>query len=152
MERGLFALQRLSAMAMAPFVLVHLGLILYAARTDLTAQDILARTRGSGGWIAFYTLFVLSLSIHVPIGLRCILIEWTHLGLRAGAAVHGFARRGRAGRAGSMRSPRNHRAYWAFLGHRLSGLALGLFLPAHLYVLGLALEESRRLEQFLKFA
>ncbi|KAB7604298.1 succinate dehydrogenase/fumarate reductase transmembrane subunit [Verminephrobacter eiseniae] len=51
-----------------------------------------------------------------------------------------------------MRSPRNHRAYWAFLGHRLSGLALGLFLPAHLYVLGLALEESRRLEQFLKFA
>src|SRR6218665_3483252 len=34
----------------------------------------------------------------------------------------------------------------------LLGLALGLFLPAHLYVLGLALEENRRLEQFLKFA
>jgi len=87
MERGLFALQRLSAMAMAPFVLVHLGLILYAARTDLTAQDILARTRGSWGWIAFYTLFVLSLSIHVPIGLRCILIEWTHLGRRAASVL-----------------------------------------------------------------
>ncbi len=51
-----------------------------------------------------------------------------------------------------MKSPRNHKAYWAFLGHRLSGLMLGLFLPAHFYVLGLALEDSQRLDQFLKFA
>ena len=28
-----------------------------------------------------------------------------------------------------MKSVRNHQAYWAFLGHRLSGLALALFLP-----------------------
>lgn len=51
-----------------------------------------------------------------------------------------------------MDSPRRHRAYWAFLGHRLSGLALGLFLPLHFYVLGMALEDSKRLDQFLKFA
>ncbi len=51
-----------------------------------------------------------------------------------------------------MKSPRNHQAYWAFLGHRLSGLALGIFLPAHFYVLGMALEEADRLDRFLKLA
>ena len=51
-----------------------------------------------------------------------------------------------------MKSPRNHQAYWAFLGHRLSGLALGIFLPVHFYVLGLALEQSQRLDAFLKFS
>lgn len=50
-----------------------------------------------------------------------------------------------------MNSPRRHRAYWAFLGHRLSGLALAVFLPAHFYVLGMALE-SARLDGFLKLA
>ncbi|MEJ7929505.1 succinate dehydrogenase [Ramlibacter sp. AN1015] len=52
-----------------------------------------------------------------------------------------------------MKSPRNHRGYWAFLGHRLSGLALAIFLPVHFYVLGLALEEDgQRLDGFLKFS
>lgn len=51
-----------------------------------------------------------------------------------------------------MRSPRNHQAYWAFVGHRVSGLVLGLFLPVHFYVLGLALEDSQRLDGFLKLA
>ncbi len=37
---------------------------------------------------------------------------------------------------------RNHPAYWAFVLHRLSGLALVLFLPAHFLVLGTALNES----------
>lgn len=50
-----------------------------------------------------------------------------------------------------MKSARNHRAYWAFLGHRLSGIALALFLPAHFYVLGMALDEAR-LDQFLKLS
>lgn len=51
-----------------------------------------------------------------------------------------------------MKSPRNHQAYWAFVGHRLSGLALGLFLPVHFYVLGMALERSQRMDNFLKFS
>jgi fumarate reductase subunit D len=51
-----------------------------------------------------------------------------------------------------MKSLRNHQAYWAFLGHRLSGLALGIFLPAHFYVLGMALEKADRLDRFLKLA
>ncbi len=37
---------------------------------------------------------------------------------------------------------RNHPAWWAFLLHRLSGLALVLFLPAHFLVLGTALNEA----------
>ena len=49
-------------------------------------------------------------------------------------------------------SARNHRAYWAFVGHRVSGLLLGLFLPFHFLALGLALEGAGKLDGFLKFA
>ena len=34
---------------------------------------------------------------------------------------------------------RNHPAWWAFLVHRLSGIALALFLPLHFWALGQAL-------------
>jgi len=50
-----------------------------------------------------------------------------------------------------LNSPRRHGAYWAFIGHRLSGLALGLFLPVHFYLLGLALEQGQKLDRFLAF-
>lgn len=87
MEQRLFALQRLTAMILAPFVLVHLGLILYAVRGGLTAAEILSRTQGSWGWIGFYGLFVLSVAVHVPIGMRNILIEWARLGRPAATWV-----------------------------------------------------------------
>ena len=45
---------------------------------------------------------------------------------------------------------RKHPGAWAALGHRLSGLALILFLPFHFIVLGLALESAERLDGFLK--
>jgi fumarate reductase subunit D len=48
-----------------------------------------------------------------------------------------------------MKAARNHPAYWAFLVHRLSGLALALFLPAHFYFLGTALQGSARLQSNL---
>ena len=48
-----------------------------------------------------------------------------------------------------MISHRNHANYWAFLVHRISGLALLLFLPAHFYVLGLAVERSKDMDAFL---
>jgi len=41
-----------------------------------------------------------------------------------------------------MRPHRAHPGYWAFLLHRLSGLALMLFLPVHFWMLGLALDET----------
>lgn len=43
---------------------------------------------------------------------------------------------------------RKHRSYRAFLVHRISGVALALFLPVHLVVLGLAVETAA-LDRFL---
>ena len=50
-----------------------------------------------------------------------------------------------------MRPSRNHPGYWAFLGHRLSGLLLALFLPFHFLALGLAIEGAAPLESFLRW-
>ena len=83
MERRLFVLQRVTAMILAPLVLVHLGLVLVAIRGGLTAAEILGRTQGSVGWALFYGLFVLAAAVHAPIGLRNVLREWTPLPRRA---------------------------------------------------------------------
>jgi len=74
-----YFLQRATALLLAPFVLVHLGLIIYAVRGGLSAGEILARTRGSAGWAVFYGLFVVLVAIHAAIGLRTIADEWTPL-------------------------------------------------------------------------
>ena len=105
-EAWLFAAQRVSAMVLAPLVLLHLGVILHAVRGGLSAEEILARTEGSLFWGATYVLFVLAAAVHAPIGLRAVLREWVRwrgagldiamalfglvllaLGLRAVAAV-----------------------------------------------------------------
>lgn len=77
METRLFVVQRMSAMILAPLVVAHLALILYAVRGGLTADEILARTHGSIGWALFYGVFVLAASVHAPIGVRNVLEEWT---------------------------------------------------------------------------
>jgi fumarate reductase subunit D len=46
---------------------------------------------------------------------------------------------------------RNHAAYWAFLVHRISGVALTLFLPAHFWMLGNALQGEAKLDGFLRW-
>ncbi|HEY9280094.1 MAG TPA: succinate dehydrogenase [Eoetvoesiella sp.] len=69
--------QRISAMAMAAFVLVHLAVMVYAIRGGLSAAEILERTRGSIAWAAFYALFVVLVAIHSSIGIRNVLVEWT---------------------------------------------------------------------------
>lgn len=46
---------------------------------------------------------------------------------------------------------RNHPAWWAFLVHRLSGIALALFLPLHFWALGQALAGEAALEAFLRW-
>lgn len=45
---------------------------------------------------------------------------------------------------------RSHPAYWAFLMHRLSGLALAMFLPIHFWALGHALHGAAALDDFLR--
>lgn len=77
MEARLFALQRASALVLAPLVIVHVALVIYAVRGGLSAHEILARTHGSVGWAIFYGLFVLAASVHAPIGVRNVLSEWT---------------------------------------------------------------------------
>ena len=47
--------------------------------------------------------------------------------------------------------PRNHPAWWAFLLHRLSGLALSVFLPFHFWAIGQALQGEARLDSLLRW-
>jgi fumarate reductase subunit D len=49
------------------------------------------------------------------------------------------------------RRARNHPAWWAFLVHRLSGIALAAFLPLHFLVLGQALDGADALDAFLRW-
>jgi fumarate reductase subunit D len=51
-------------------------------------------------------------------------------------------------KAGDWRN-RGHPAYWAFLVHRLSGIALALFLPVHFIALAQALRGVAALDAFL---
>jgi fumarate reductase subunit C len=88
-ETRLWIAQRASAGVLALCVVVHLIVIIYAMRGGLSAAEILGRTRGNAGWLAFYALFVLAAAVHVPIGLRAICSEW--LGWRGrslSVAVH----------------------------------------------------------------
>ena len=47
---------------------------------------------------------------------------------------------------------RHHPAWWAFLVHRISGIALTLFLPVHFLALAQALEDEAKLESFLRWS
>jgi fumarate reductase subunit C len=72
----LWVTQRASAAVLALCVTVHLATMVYAIRGGLSAAEILSRTRGSVGWFAFYSVFVLAVTVHAPIGLRSVLLEW----------------------------------------------------------------------------
>ena len=75
-ESLLWLLQRASAAVLALCVVIHLATIIYAVQGGLTGGEVLARTRGSVAWFAFYSFFVLAVTVHVPIGLRAVCIEW----------------------------------------------------------------------------
>ncbi len=75
-ETLLWIAQRTSAAVLGLCVVVHLATIIYAVRGGLTAAEILARTQASVAWFAFYSVFVLAIVVHVPIGLRAVLGEW----------------------------------------------------------------------------
>ena len=93
-EVMLWTAQRVSAMVLAVLVLVHLVTIVYAVRSGLSAAELLARTRGNGLWAGFYSLFVVMVAVHAPIGLRTILMEtldWRGGSLDAVALLSGLA-------------------------------------------------------------
>jgi len=56
-------------MVLAVCVLVHLATIVYAVQSGLSAAALLARTRGSVAFGAFYTVFVVAAAVHAPTGL-----------------------------------------------------------------------------------
>jgi succinate dehydrogenase subunit C len=106
LETWLWIAQRASAAVLALCVLVHIATIIYAVHHGLSGAAILARTRGNVAALSFYTLYVLAIAVHAPIGLRALCQEWLGwrndalnwvigalalalfvFGLRAGAAV-----------------------------------------------------------------
>ena len=89
LQAKLWYAQRISAMVLALCVVVHLAIIVYAARGGLSAAEILGRTRGNVAFGAFYSLFVIACAVHVPIGLRAIAREWLRWrdGVANGGAV-----------------------------------------------------------------
>jgi len=72
----LWLAQRATATLLALCVVVHLATMMVVTRGGLSAADILGRTRGSAAWAAFYSLFVVAVAVHAPIGLRTVLGEW----------------------------------------------------------------------------
>lgn len=68
--------QRASAGVLAVCVVVHLAGIILAVQGGLSAAEILDRTRGQYGWLAFYGVFVVAVTVHATIGLRTICAEW----------------------------------------------------------------------------
>ncbi|MCP3460988.1 succinate dehydrogenase [Bradyrhizobium sp. CCGUVB23] len=75
----LFMLQRVTALIMAPLVLGHLAVMVYAIRGGLSTGAILSRTQGSLPWALFYGTFVVAVSIHAAIGVRVIAAEVLHM-------------------------------------------------------------------------
>lgn len=72
----LYMAQRITALLMAPLVLGHIAVMIYAVRGGLSAGEILGRTQGSVLWFLFYGTFVVAVSIHGAIGVRTVLHEW----------------------------------------------------------------------------
>lgn len=71
----LYMLQRVTALIMAPLVVGHLALMVYAIRGGLSTGAILSRTQGSLPWALFYGTFVVAVSVHAAIGVRVIAAE-----------------------------------------------------------------------------
>jgi len=75
----LYMAQRITALVMAPLVLGHVAVMIYAVQGGLSTAEILGRTQGSALWFLFYGTFVVAVSIHAAIGVRTVLYEWANL-------------------------------------------------------------------------
>ena len=79
LETRLYVAQRISAAILAPLVMIHLGVMMYAIQGGLSSEEILGRTSGSWFWAANYGLFVIAVAVHAAIGLRNVFREWLKL-------------------------------------------------------------------------
>ena len=78
-ETKLWVWQRASAAVLGLCVIVHLILIIIAVQGGLSASEIISRVSGNIAWLMFYSVFVIAVAIHAPIGVRTILNEMTGL-------------------------------------------------------------------------
>lgn len=78
-ETKLWVWQRASAAVLGLCVIVHLILIIIAVQGGLSAGEIISRVSGNITWLMFYSVFVIAVAIHAPIGVRTILNEMTGL-------------------------------------------------------------------------
>jgi len=76
LDLRLYMAQRITALLMAPLVLGHIAVMIYAVQGGLTTDEILGRTQGYVLWFLFYGTFVVAVSIHGAIGIRTVLHEW----------------------------------------------------------------------------
>jgi fumarate reductase subunit C len=83
-EARAWYLQRISAMVLTLFVIIHLAVMVFAIHGGLSAAEILSRTQSSPLVGIFYGLFVIACAVHVPIGVAKIAEEWG--AMSAGAA------------------------------------------------------------------
>jgi fumarate reductase subunit D len=129
---------------LAVCVLVHLATIIYAVQGGLTAAEILGRTRGNHAWLAFYTVFVLAVSVHsadraasrIP-GVAAMARRVARY--RLGAFRWSSRVDGNASGARGVRVKKGS-SYWVAIVHRVSGIALAIFLPLHFWALSTALQ------------
>ena len=78
-ETKLWVWQRASAAVLGLCVIVHLILIIIAVQGGLSAGEIISRVSGNVAWLMFYSVFVIAVAVHAPIGVRTILDEMTGL-------------------------------------------------------------------------
>ncbi len=76
LELRLYMAQRITALLMAPLIIGHIALMIYAVQGGISVEEILGRTQGSIVWFLYYGIFVLAVSIHGAIGMRTVLHEW----------------------------------------------------------------------------
>ena len=76
LDMRLYMAQRITALLMAPLVIGHIALMIYAVQGGLSTEELLNRTQGSMVWFTFYGSFVTAVSIHAAIGVRTVLHEW----------------------------------------------------------------------------
>lgn len=76
LELRLYMAQRITALIMAPLIIGHIALMIYAVQGGISVEEILGRTQGSVVWFLYYSVFVIAVSIHAAIGVRTVLHEW----------------------------------------------------------------------------
>ena len=72
LDLRLYMLQRCPALILAPLVLTHIGVMIYAVQGGFRRPKSWAAPKASVPWMLFYGLFVAAVSVHAAIGVAAI--------------------------------------------------------------------------------